>query len=117
MNNNYSDFANIFKALSDPTRLKIIDMVSCNPMCACDILDKVDIVQSTLSYHMKILVESNILIAKPKGSWIWYSINLEKSKEIINFLKNLTSDKEFCICKDIKSHNDSSCLCNDEATI
>lgn len=99
MVNNYIEYANIFKAMSDPTRLKIIDMISCKEMCACDILEKVDIKQSTLSYHMKLLSDINIVRSTPKGSWVWYSLNEDKILEIKSFLNIVTSDKEFCICE------------------
>ena len=49
----YERLATIFKALSDETRLHIIDMLSCNELCACDILASFNLSQSTLSYHMK----------------------------------------------------------------
>ena len=54
----YKEFATIFKALSDETRLRIVDMLSCREMSACDILSNFTLSQSTLSYHMKILVKS-----------------------------------------------------------
>lgn len=99
MNTEYKNYGNLFKALSDPTRLKILDMVSCKPMCACDILDRVEIGQSTLSYHMKILIDNNLVTSKPKGTWIWYSVNTMKINEIKSFLKIISSDNEFCICR------------------
>lgn len=49
----YERLATIFKALSDETRLHIIDMLSCNELCAADILASFNLSQSTLSYHMK----------------------------------------------------------------
>ena len=55
-------------------------------MCACDILEKVEIVQSTLSYHMKILTENNLVTSKQKGAWTWYYINHEKVNEVISLL-------------------------------
>lgn len=47
MKRSYAEFAPIFKVLSDETRLKIIDMLSCGEICACDILDGLSISQST----------------------------------------------------------------------
>ncbi|MDD7074089.1 MAG: ArsR family transcriptional regulator, partial [Dialister sp.] len=46
----YKEFALIFKALSDETRLRVIDMLSCREMSACDILSNFTLSQSTLSY-------------------------------------------------------------------
>ena len=54
MKHSYADYVPAMKALSDETRLKIIDMLSCGEMCACEILEELSISQPTLSYHMKI---------------------------------------------------------------
>ena len=60
----YKEFATIFKALSDETRLRVIDMLSCKEMSACDILSNFTLSQSTLSYHMKILIEAGVVDAR-----------------------------------------------------
>lgn len=52
---NYEDMSKTLKALADPKRLKIIDLLSCGSLCACDILDHFDFTQPTLSHHMKVL--------------------------------------------------------------
>lgn len=114
----YKEYANLFKAMSDPTRLKILDMVSCSPMCACDILERVEIGQSTLSYHMKILIDNKLVTSTPKGSWMWYSVSIERIEEIRVFLKTISSDKEFCICKNEKSHSENkNCQCGKERRV
>lgn len=99
MNNTYQDYVPVFKALSDETRLKIIDMLSCGEMCACDILEKLSISQSTLSYHMKILTGSGLVKGLRNGAWMRYTLNLEKNQKVINFISYITYDKEECICK------------------
>ena len=58
----YAEYVPAFKAISDETRLRIIDMLSCGEMCACDILEGLSISQSTLSYHMKILADSGLVM-------------------------------------------------------
>ncbi len=116
----YKEYASLFKAMSDPTRLKILDMVSCAPMCACDILERVEIGQSTLSYHMKILLDNNLVTSKPDGTWIWYSVNVKKISEIRSFLKVVSSDKEFCICKNegiILGNQNMNCQCGKERRV
>ena len=97
---NYADSALIFKAMSDETRLKIIDMLSCDELCACDILEEFEITQPTLSYHMKILTESSLVNARKDGAWTRYTLNLELIDSIKSFLGMITSDKENCICKE-----------------
>ena len=108
MENLYLDYISAFKALSDETRLKIIDMLSCGEMCACDILSEFNISQSTLSYHMKILSESGLVNAIRDGAWMRYTLDKEKIDAVISFYRNITKEKEDCICK--KSSNKN---CND----
>jgi ArsR family transcriptional regulator len=55
----YEDYAEICKALGDPTRAHIFDMLKSGEMCACKILDAFRITQPSLSYHMKMLTESS----------------------------------------------------------
>ena len=53
----YIDNAKILKAISDPKRLRIVDMLSCGEMCACKIQEAFNITQPTLSHDMKVLPE------------------------------------------------------------
>lgn len=99
MSQPYNEYALVFKAISDESRLKIIDMLSCDNMCACDILEKLNISQSTLSYHMKILTDSGLIDVTRDGSWMRYSVNKTKFNEIFTFLNNLANEKEDCFCK------------------
>lgn len=72
MHNN-KDIILYFKALADETRLAIIEMLSRENLCACHILEEFEITQPTLSYHMKILVESGLVDSERDGNWIRYS--------------------------------------------
>lgn len=97
---NFCESANLFKALSDETRLKIVDMLSCGEMCACDILEEFEITQPTLSYHMKILTDNALVNARKDGTWTRYTLNLDLIHLLETFIKTITSDKENCICKE-----------------
>ena len=99
------EYALIFKALGDETRLKIIEILSCGELCACDILESFDITQPTLSYHMKILTKSGLVKSRKEGSWIKYSNNDELISKIKNFWNLITTDHENCICKNLKEGN------------
>lgn len=99
MKHSYAEFVPVIKALSDETRLKIIDMLSCGEMCACDILEKFSISQSTLSHHMKTLVESGLVNGVRDGAWMRYTLNKERTDSVLLFLTEITNDKEDCICK------------------
>lgn len=94
----YLDQAKILKALSDPKRLRIIDMLSCGELCACHILEAFDITQPTLSHDMKILTGSGLVIARQKGKWIYYSLNEESARCFCGQLTEMLSEKNNCIC-------------------
>ena len=105
----YSKLVPIIKAISDETRLKIIDILSCGEICACDILELVNVSQSTLSYHMKMLTDSGLVNGRKDGSWMRYSINNENAKMLLSNLNNLVEAKEGCVCKTIKSPSENHC--------
>lgn len=98
MNSCYTQYVPLLKAISDETRLKIIDMLSCGELCACDILEAFSITQPTLSYHMKILTECGIVTGVRNGAWMNYTLNKDKAEDLINFITSVTKDKNDCIC-------------------
>lgn len=95
----YSDYVPLMKALADETRLKIVDMLSCGELCACDLLRAFDITQPTLSYHMKILTESGLVYGAREGSWTRYRLDKERFEQLSLFLEKLVVDKDDCICR------------------
>lgn len=66
--------AKVFKAFCDESRLTILDILKSGERCACDILDQMEIGQSTLSHHMKILCDAGIVRGRKEGKWMHYSI-------------------------------------------
>ncbi|KUO52817.1 MAG: hypothetical protein APF76_02460 [Desulfitibacter sp. BRH_c19] len=68
----------VFKALSDVTRLKIVEMVSEKEMCVYDIFQKLNISQPAVSHHLKILKQAGLIVGRKKGKWVLYSINDNK---------------------------------------
>lgn len=95
---NYEAYAQIMKALSDPKRIKILDMLSCGDMCACDILEHFDFTQPTLSHHIKVLVNAGLVTMKKEGTWHHYSINDTAASQLIKDTITLLSAKDDCIC-------------------
>ena len=83
---NYKDNALLFKAFSDDNRLKILEILKGGEVCACDILEKLNIVQSTLSHHMKILYDVKIVNARKDGKWTYYSFNEDTFHHVQNIL-------------------------------
>lgn len=104
MKHSYAGHVPAIKSMSDETRLKIIDMLSCGEMCACDILEEFSISQSTLSYHMKSLTESGLVNAERDGAWMRYTLNKDKTDAVIDFFKEITIEKDDCICKICKTN-------------
>jgi len=108
MERSYAEYVPAIKAMSDETRLKIIDMLSCGEMCACDILEGLSISQSTLSYHMKILADSGLVRAERDGTWMRYTLNKERIAAVLEFFAIITNEKEDCICKKCKDNVSSN---------
>jgi len=91
--NNY-DFSTAFKALGDPNRLEIIEMLSDGEKCACKILERFEITQPTLSHHMKILCECSLVNVRKEGKWSHYSLNNEISESLKNFFDSINKNKD-----------------------
>ena len=65
-----------FRALSDPLRLQIIELLRSQELCVCELCEQLDVSQSKLSFHLKNLKEANLVRARQEGRWIYYSLNL-----------------------------------------
>jgi ArsR family transcriptional regulator len=100
--NQYTERVGFFKALADANRLAIVDMLSCNELCACKILEEFNITQPTLSHHMKTLCGCGLVKGRKEGKWMHYSLDKKKIQEFKTFLRVVTSNKENCICKEEK---------------
>lgn len=95
MNNDFKNDVKIFKALCDEKRLHILELLKSGEKCACVLIDEMQIGQSALSYHMKILCESGIVQGRQDGKWVHYSINAKGSQYASQRLLELTIlDKE-----------------------
>ena len=98
--NKYTQHVGLFKALSDPNRLMIVDMLSCGELCACHILIRFKITQPTLSHHMKILCDCGLVKGRKEGKWMYYTLNEEIIQDFQAFFAEITSCTEDCICKE-----------------
>jgi len=94
----YKQYAQYFKALSDPNRLMIVDMLSCGELCACVILEKFRITQPTLSHHMKNLCDCGLVRGRKEGKWVYYSLDDDAVADVQSFLDEVTKTKQDCIC-------------------
>jgi ArsR family transcriptional regulator len=97
----YENHARVFKAFCDIHRLQILELLRSGERCACKLLEALDIGQSSLSYHMKILVESGIVESRQEGKWMHYKISGKGSAEAIDLLKTImaaNTASEDCFC-------------------
>jgi ArsR family transcriptional regulator len=85
------DIAIIFKALSDPRRVRIVKLLQGGEKCACELIEKMDMPQSTLSYHMKVLCRSGIVKAREEGKWTYYRVCPTGSKRAIEIIQKITA--------------------------
>ena len=86
---NKIDVALICKALSDSNRLEIVQMLSDGEKCGCKLLERFEITQPTLSYHMKTLVESGLVNDRKEGKWHYYSLNADLFVQFKKFIETL----------------------------
>jgi ArsR family transcriptional regulator len=83
--------ARVFKAFCDENRLTVLELLQSGEQCACVLLEKMKITQPTLSHHMKILVDSGIVVARKEGKWMYYSISAAGCEEATLLMKQFTS--------------------------
>jgi ArsR family transcriptional regulator len=87
----YEEHAKVFKAFCDDKRLRILELLRNGEKCACVLTEQLDMGQSALSYHMKILVESGIVQSRQEGKWTHYKISEQGSAYAAELLKELTT--------------------------
>jgi ArsR family transcriptional regulator len=104
MQGDYISEAKIFKAFCDEKRLLILELLKAGEKCVCALIDEIDLPQSTLSYHMKILCESGAVIGRQEGKWTHYSIN----KQGIHYAAEIL--KTFAVQKTRHQKNTNCCV-------
>ena len=69
--------AKLFKALSDPVRIRLVSLIRHSPggeACFCDLAEDFDMPQPSLSHHLRVLVTAGVLSRERRGTWSWYSL-------------------------------------------
>lgn len=100
MSVDYENISKKLKVISDPKRLRIIDILSCDQLCACEILEKFDISQPTLSHDMRKLEEVGLVISWKEGKNTYYSLDKDSLDEIEDSLRLIFHIQDDCICKE-----------------
>lgn len=95
------DYDGVFKALGDEHRLRILRLLAKKELSAGEILESMDIVQSTLSHHMKVLTDNGVVTATRSGKWTIYSVNRPVLQEAAERLEAFLSEAEHAEKSDI----------------
>jgi ArsR family transcriptional regulator len=78
-----------FHALSDETRLQLIELLRDGEQCVCDLTDALDAAQSRLSFHLKTLKDAGLVTDRKQGRWVYYALNPPALDEIMEFISGL----------------------------
>lgn len=87
----HQENAKVFKALCDPKRLAILEQLRSGEKCACVLQEPMDLTQSGLSYHMKILCDSGLVSSRQEGKWTHYRLNGAGREKAVKLLLALTT--------------------------
>lgn len=90
--------ARIFKAIGDENRLRILSLLRSGERCACKLLEDMHISQSTLSHHMKLLCDAELVYGRKEGKWVYYSIVPAALVEIQKMLSAIFLTEEEAAC-------------------
>ena len=86
-----SDVARLFHALSDPTRVEILERLRGGERCVCELTDVLDAAQSRLSFHLKTLREAGLVSDRKEGRWVYYTLMPETIEALMTALQTLTT--------------------------
>lgn len=101
----YREDVRKIKALADENRLAILLALQHGEKCGCVLLEELNITQPTLSHHMKLLCDSDLVAGRKEGKWMYYSI----SKEGVSAFREMISHYARCDCEDKEKTGDGCC--------
>ena len=93
MDRNFQENAKVFRALCDPKRLANLEQLRSGEKCACVLQEPMELTQSGLSYHMKILCESGIVQSRQEGKWTHYRLSQAGLERAMALLASLMPDQ------------------------
>ncbi len=101
----FIETAKVMKALSDPKRLRIVDMLSQGEFCAHNIQKAFQISQPTLSHDMRVLKEAGITLERREGKNIFYTLNYESLGALVDRLKTVFAAEDTFLNDDRDDEN------------
>ena len=81
----------LFHALSDQTRLSILQRLRAGERCVCDLTEALDAAQSRLSFHLKVLKDAGLVTDRREGRWMYYTLNVDALAEVAELVETLAS--------------------------
>jgi len=84
--------ARLFHALSDETRLRILDRLRRGERCVCELTDALEAAQSRLSFHLRILKDAGLVTDRREGRWSYYAVDPDVLQEAGDLLADLAPD-------------------------
>lgn len=82
--------ARLFHALSDETRLALIDRLQGGEQCVCELMETIKAAQSRLSFHLKVLKDAGLITDRREGRWMYYSINRDAIEDLQVWVETMT---------------------------
>ena len=89
--------ARLFHALSDETRLALLEMLQDGERCVCELQDELDAAQSRLSFHLKVLKDAGLVLDRRDGRWVYYSLNKESLDDATGFIKAMKPHRRLTV--------------------
>lgn len=81
----FDEYESKFKALADHKRLHILNLLcQKESICVCDLSDMIGMPQSKLSYHLKILLDADLILKESQGTWSYYKINQKEINHLLS---------------------------------
>ena len=87
----HQENAKVFKALCDPKRLAILEQLRSGEKSACVLQEPMDLTQSGLSYHMKVLCDSGLVVSRQEGKWTHYRLSETGRDKAVKLLLAITT--------------------------
>ncbi len=85
------DMALRFKALGDPARLRLVNLIASNgEMCVCDLTDPIGLSQPTVSHHLKVLVSAGLVTREKRGKWAFFAVDEDELSHVADALLGKT---------------------------
>lgn len=103
----FKGYEKTFKALADEKRLRLLHLIadsSEDSICVCDMMEGMEMAQSKLSYHLKILLDAGLITQEKKGTWHYYSLNDRNINAVL-------SENLCCVFRRSSKGSTRSCTC------